>query len=174
MKSRWTREAETLKLKKKRNYLLSDKEKQTKIERHKNRLKKRNRTASQNIIAKLIKCHEQDMNSSRYWSWRRRVFKRDSHTCQKCGRSGESLTLEAHHIIPWFDYPEGRFKLSNGETLCSDCHTLEHPWRVSKTELTEVIKRLCSHRPKEQNSFKLKIILRKAERHEETDIATSQ
>ena len=39
MKSRWTREAETKKIEKKRHYLLPE-EKQAKIERHKTKLKK--------------------------------------------------------------------------------------------------------------------------------------
>lgn len=161
MKSKWTRKAETLEFTKKRRYLTSE-EKKAKIERHNRKLKKRNRTESQNIIAKLKKCHEQDENSSRYWKWRGRVFKRDDYTCQKCGRSGKDLVLEAHHITPWFDYPEGRFELSNGETLCSDCHTLKHPWRVSKEEQTETIKKLYPYRCKEAQPFKPKIILRKA------------
>jgi hypothetical protein len=30
--------------------------------------------------------------------------------------------LEAHHILPWRDYPELRYKVNNGITLCHAYH----------------------------------------------------
>lgn len=58
-----------------------------------------------------------------YQGWRRRVLKRDHHTCQRCG---ESNAKYAHHIKRWADYPKLRLVLSNGITLCRRCHTKEH------------------------------------------------
>jgi 5-methylcytosine-specific restriction endonuclease McrA len=52
--------------------------------------------------------------------WRTSVFKRDDYTCQLCGIRG--TYLEADHIKPWAYFPELRFELSNGRTLCKTCH----------------------------------------------------
>lgn len=52
--------------------------------------------------------------------WREAVFKRDDYTCRWCGIRG--TYLEADHIKPWAYFPELRFVLSNGRTLCRKCH----------------------------------------------------
>lgn len=52
--------------------------------------------------------------------WRKEVFVRDDYTCQLCGIRG--TYLEADHIKPWAFFPELRFDLSNGRTLCRFCH----------------------------------------------------
>ncbi|MDE2097621.1 MAG: HNH endonuclease [Patescibacteria group bacterium] len=61
----------------------------------------------------------------RYQDWRKAVFKRDGFKCQKCGddRGGN---LRAHHIKPFSKFPDLRFEVSNGITLCHQCHELEH------------------------------------------------
>lgn len=52
--------------------------------------------------------------------WRRAVFERDNYTCVWCLRRG--VYIEADHIKPFCDYPELRFAIDNGRTLCKDCH----------------------------------------------------
>lgn len=52
--------------------------------------------------------------------WRKQVFARDNYTCTACQTRGSYL--EADHIKPWAYFPELRFELSNGRTLCRACH----------------------------------------------------
>ena len=58
--------------------------------------------------------------SARYSKWRLGVFERDDFTCQLCGLRG--VKLQADHIKPFAYFPELRFELSNGRTLCVNCH----------------------------------------------------
>lgn len=59
-------------------------------------------------------------NSSEYKTWRLAVFNRDNFCCVECGQRG--WTLNADHIKPFCLYPELRFDVSNGRTLCASCH----------------------------------------------------
>ena len=52
--------------------------------------------------------------------WREAVFKRDEFTCIWCGQFGG--TLNADHIKSFSQFPELRFSIDNGRTLCIDCH----------------------------------------------------
>ena len=64
-------------------------------------------------------------NSLDYRLWREAVFKRDNWSCKFCGdrsRSDNYVYLEADHIKPWALYPELRFAIDNGRTLCKPCH----------------------------------------------------
>lgn len=48
-----------------------------------------------------------------------KVFERDNYICQKCNKKGGRLV--ADHIKPFALYPELRFELSNGRTICKEC-----------------------------------------------------
>jgi hypothetical protein len=48
------------------------------------------------------------------------VFKRDSYTCQLCGKEGGYLHVD--HIQKWSEYVEGRFSINNCRTVCRGCH----------------------------------------------------
>lgn len=74
-----------------------------------------------------------------YDNWRRQIFERDNYTCQSCGRTGNKVYLNAHHVLPFAEYPEARLVLNNGITLCKLCHELVtqenrigHPFRGNK------------------------------------------
>jgi 5-methylcytosine-specific restriction endonuclease McrA len=58
--------------------------------------------------------------SSEYKAWRTAVFERDKWTCQICNERGGQL--EADHIQRFSEFPELRFVLANGRTLCKPCH----------------------------------------------------
>lgn len=57
--------------------------------------------------------------SIEYVDWRRAVFIRDNRKCVWCG---SSKSIEADHIKPFSTYPELRFDINNGRTLCHECH----------------------------------------------------
>ena len=59
-------------------------------------------------------------SSLEYRLWREGVFARDNWTCIWCGSAG--VYINADHIKPFAHYPELRFDLDNGRTLCVPCH----------------------------------------------------
>jgi hypothetical protein len=54
-----------------------------------------------------------------YKLWKRAVKERDNFTCIWCGSKER---IETDHIKPFCDYPELRFAIDNGRTLCHECH----------------------------------------------------
>ena len=60
--------------------------------------------------------------SLEYEDWRKMVLERDNYTCQECNQIGGRL--EVDHIKSFSLYPELRFDINNGRTLCHDCHKL--------------------------------------------------
>jgi len=63
----------------------------------------------------------------RYKVWRFAVYERDNSTCQKCGKTNlKGRGRHAHHLKDGDEFPEFRFEVSNGETLCTRCHYLTH------------------------------------------------
>jgi hypothetical protein len=89
-----------------------------------------------------------------YIKWRDGVFRRDNWTCRVCGYKGHDVV--AHHILDFHKYPELRFDLDNGITLCRSCHKKIHcgigeetkfkkgqfPWNKIPIPLKEELERL--------------------------------
>jgi len=62
-----------------------------------------------------------DRRSYAYSDWRKQVYKRDGFKCRInnencCGK------IQAHHILSFTSYPELRYSLNNGITLCLAHH----------------------------------------------------
>ena len=62
-----------------------------------------------------------------YRQWRERVVERDN-VCQICG--GEE-DLHAHHKKSFSQYPLLRYDVTNGITLCNECHKKVHKGELS-------------------------------------------
>lgn len=64
--------------------------------------------------------NERIRKTAAYKKWVQDVFKRDNFTCVLCKKTGG--TLNADHIKPFSLFPDLRLELSNGRTLCVQCH----------------------------------------------------
>jgi 5-methylcytosine-specific restriction endonuclease McrA len=64
--------------------------------------------------------------SLEYKLWRRAILERDKYTCIWCGNTNN---LQADHIKPFSLFPELRFALDNGRTLCKECHIKTDTYR---------------------------------------------
>lgn len=62
-------------------------------------------------------------DSQEYKEWRKKVYEKDNYCCVKCGSKNK---LNAHHILSWKHYPELRYNVANGNTLCEKCHIEIH------------------------------------------------
>lgn len=74
----------------------------------------------------LISENKRLRNTEEYKQWIKSVFERDDYTCQCCGAKngqGKNVTLNAHHLKNFANYPELRLDINNGITLCSKCHS---------------------------------------------------
>lgn len=60
--------------------------------------------------------------SQNYKDWRKGVFERDNYECVCCDSNRKYL--QSHHIAEFAKYPEQRFDVRNGLTLCKPCHMI--------------------------------------------------
>lgn len=63
-------------------------------------------------------------NSIEIRLWRESVFERDKFLCQMPGCNQTERYLNAHHIKKFSEYKDLRTIVSNGITLCKNCHNL--------------------------------------------------
>ncbi len=69
----------------------------------------------------LLKDDNKDRGGQLSRDWGRNVKFRDSWKC-RIANENCSGRPEAHHILSWANYPELRYNLDNGRTLCKKCH----------------------------------------------------
>ena len=60
-------------------------------------------------------------HSKEYIEWRMAVFQLDGFMCVIGGKE-HGNKLQADHIKPFAHFPELRFDINNGRTLCVECH----------------------------------------------------
>lgn len=93
--------------------------------------------------------------STRNKIWRKSVLERDGNKCVKCGLS-EKLAI--HHIKPWKEYPELRFDLDNGITVCVYCHGKEEGPRNESNGINTRFKK--GHKLSQESIEKMKLTKR--------------
>ena len=106
-------------------------------QKNKIRLKSTGRKHTEEVIKKMSESRKGERNpmwkggltaksllirmSLEYRLWRKAVYERDDYTCQECG-DNKGNNLEAHHIKPFYLFPDLRTAIDNGVTLCKKCH----------------------------------------------------
>jgi len=90
-------------------------------------------------IKDRTKLKKQDRrNDYAYKDWRRQVWVRDGFKC-KISNQDCLGRLEAHHILGWTAYPELRYDINNGITLC---HTHHPRKRMEEKRLAPIFEEL--------------------------------
>lgn len=66
---------------------------------------------------------DRNYDDPQYKKWRKAIARRDGFACQ-WPRCGSNQRLRFHHIRKWVSFPNLRFELDNGLTLCKHHHDL--------------------------------------------------
>ena len=85
-----------------------------------------------------------ERNDSAYVAWSKTVKVRDGWKCQFLNENCEG-NLVAHHILPWRDYPEERYNVNNGITLCHYHHPRK---RVDEKRFIETFQSIVNSKNK--------------------------
>lgn len=88
-----------------------------KSEEHKQKIRISKTKELNNLI---LREHDRIRHSGEYLKWRMYCIIRDNFACAICLETG--CKLEVHHIQSFSKYPNLRFNINNGITLCKECH----------------------------------------------------
>ncbi len=77
-------------------------------------------------------------NDMAYRDWRRNVWLRDNFKCRMVNNDCNGR-LETHHILGWASFPELRYEVNNGITLCKFHHPRK---RVDEKNLAPIFQKL--------------------------------
>lgn len=88
---------------------------------------------------KIVQKEKKHLNGL-YKEWMSLVKKRDAYKC-KINNSDCSGRLESHHILDWKNYPELRYEINNGITLC---HAHHPRGRKNEAELSPYFQKLVA------------------------------
>ena len=64
---------------------------------------------------------QEERNNPNDKQWKRAVWLRDNFKCKIANKDCKGR-IEAHHVLVWRDYPELRYEINNGITLCHAHH----------------------------------------------------
>lgn len=71
-------------------------------------------------------------NTPEYRKWREKIIKRDKNICKLCGiRTDE---IHVHHLISFNRSEKFATDISNGMSLCVNCHSLIHKKKFKKDD----------------------------------------
>lgn len=89
--------------------------------------------------------NEQIRKSPEYREWRLTVLKRDGYKCvwwdsYNSAQCAETQNLEVDHIYPFGFFPELRFDINNGRTLCHYHHTQTITYGTGSKQFYEQLK----------------------------------
>lgn len=65
-------------------------------------------------------------HSLEYAVWRDEVYRKDNWSCRICKQKCRKGQIVAHHIKLFSEFPELRYSVDNGVTLCRACHAALH------------------------------------------------
>lgn len=69
----------------------------------------------------LVKLGDRKLHDPLVKEWRMEVKKRDNFSCRIADNNCDGR-LEVHHILRWSEFPELRYQINNGITLCHAHH----------------------------------------------------
>jgi len=88
----------------------------------------------------LLKDDSKERGGQLHRDWSKSVKKRDGWKCRIAGENCGGR-IEAHHILGWSNFPELRYKINNGITLCHAHHPRK---RAEEKRLVSEFLRLVS------------------------------
>jgi hypothetical protein len=78
----------------------------------------------------------------KYRNWRKKILERDEYRCIQCD-STEKLHVD--HIRRFSEFPELRYEMTNGRTLCAPCHRKTANWGSRKAERRRLLELQPAH-----------------------------